>query len=252
MKKLVLAIAATVAMAAGANAQQLTLKLGTEGAYPPFNGTNAKGEVEGFDIDIGNELCKRMNAKCEWVVQDWDGIIPALQAKKFDAIIASMSINEKRKQLVDFTDRYYQTPARLVAKKGSGLTPTAASLKGKTVCAQSSTTHSDYAEKNWGANGATVKTYAKQDEANLDLASGRCDAIIADSAVMLEWLKGQNGQFEFAGDAIKDPIFGDGAGIAVRKGEKQLVDAFNKALKEIDADGTYKKINDKYFPFSIR
>lgn len=251
MKILLSAAAALALLAGAAQAQDKIVRIGTEGAYPPFNGTNAKGEVEGFEIELGNELCKRMNVKCEWVVQDWDGIIPALQAKKFDVIMASMSINEKRKAMVDFSDRYYHTPARLVAKAGSKLEATAASLKGKTVCVQSSTIHADYAEKYWKA-GSKIKTYPKQDDANLDLAAGRCQAILADSAVMLDWLKTQKGKYDFVSEPIRDPIFGDGVGAAVRKGDDELRTAINAAIKAVDADGTYKKLNDKYFPFSIR
>ncbi len=255
----ILTLAAIVAIGVGlgfagpAAAQQKTIKLGTEGAYKPFNYIDASGKVQGFDIEIGNALCAKMNAKCEWVTQDWDGIIPALLVKKFDAIIASMSITEERKKSVDFTERYYFTPAQFIAKKGVTFTATPEGLKGKTVGVQRATIHENYLEQKL-KGVVTVKHYDTQENANLDLAAGRLDAVLADSTVLLDFLNSPEGKdFANLGAPIVDPsIFGVGAGIAVRKGDNDLREAFNRALKEITDDGTYKKINDKYFPFSIR
>ncbi len=252
MKKIVLALATLgMALTSSAYAQSAKpLRLGTEGAYAPFNFIDKDGKVKGFDIEIGDALCAEMKRKCEWVTQDWDGIIPALKAKKFDAIIASMSINEKRKQEVDFTDRYYFTPGLMIARKGSGFKQNA--LTGKAVGVQVETIHAQFMEARY--KDVTLKQYKTQEEANLDLANGRLDVVMADSAVLEEWVKGNGGydKFERVGDFIRDPILGNGAGIAVRKGEKDLVAAFNKALAAIKANGTYAKINAKYFEFDIR
>ena len=232
-----------------------TVKIATEGAYPPFNFVDANKELQGFDVEIGKILCERMKVKCEFVAQDWDGIIPALLAKKYDAIVASMSITEERKQKVDFSDKYYSTPARFATAKTSPLADISPdALKGKTIGAQSSTTHATYLEDVYGPKGATIKLYGTQDEANADLQAGRLDAVLADSVVLYEWLeKTDPGKCcKFIGGDIKNTkYFGEGAGIAVRKEDGDLKEMFNKAIAEVVKDGTYKKLNDKYFPFSI-
>lgn len=241
-----------LAMATGAASAGMKIKIGTEGAYPPFNFKDASGQLKGFDVDIAKALCAQMKAECSFVAQDWDGIIPALLAKKYDAIIASMSITDERKKKVDFTNKYYSTPAKFVTGKKSGIKDvTPAGLKGKTIGAQGSTIHSNFLEDLY--KGSTIKLYKTQDEVNADLASGRLDALLADSAVMLEWLKKKEGSCcTYVGPGFNDPkYFGIGAGIAIRKGEGKLRDSFNKAIKAIIANGTYKKINDKYFPFSV-
>ncbi len=228
------------------------VRIGTEGAYPPFNYFDSNKNLVGFDVDIAKALCAKAGFECTFVAQDWDGIIPGLLAKKYDAIIASMSITSERKKRVDFTDKYYNSPARFIAAKGAKFDTSPAGMKGKAIGAQRSTTHSSYLEDNY--QGSNLKFYATQDEANMDLANGRLDAVLADSIVLLEWMnKTKEGACcAFIGDSINNPKwFGDGAGIAVRKGDNALRDAFNAAIKAIRADGTYKKINDKYFPFDV-
>jgi lysine-arginine-ornithine-binding protein len=238
----------------GAGADEMRkVRIGTEGAYPPFNSIDTSGQLVGFDIDIANALCAAAKFECTFVVQDWDGIIPALQANKYDAIIASMSITEKRKEVVDFTGKYYNTPAKFIGAEGAEFDFTEGSgLAGMKIGVQGSTIHEDFARAKWP--GAEVVTYATQDEANADLVSGRVDLVMADSVALLEgFLKTDGGQgFAFAGPDYNDPTFhGDGAGIAIRKGEQDLVDAFNKALVQIRADGTYQAINAKYFDFDV-
>ncbi len=227
------------------------IRVGTEGAYKPFNYIDSNGELQGFDVEIAKALCEEMKSECSFVAQDWDGIIPALLAKKYDVIIASMSITEERKKQVAFTDKYYNTPARFVAKKDSGISDTSpAGLKGKTLGAQSSTTHSSFLEDNY--KDSTVKLYATQDEANADLAAGRLDAVLADSVVILDWLNGDGSCCEHVGDNYTDAKwFGDGAGMAVRQEDTALVEKLNTALAAILSNGKYKEINDKYFPFSV-
>ncbi len=255
MKKLLMAVAA-LAIAfttTSADAQMRKIRIGTEGAYPPFNFVDKARELQGFDIEIGKALCKAMNADCEWVTQDWDGIIPGLLAKKYDAIVASMSITEERKKKVDFTKKYYVTPAKFVRKQGSGIEINKTSLKGKSVGVQRATVAANFLRDNFG-DVVTVKAYGTQDEANLDFISGRVDLLIADSVVLLEGLlntdDGKNAEF-VGPDYTDSKWFGDGIGIAVRKGEDELLGMLNTAIDQIRADGTYQKINAKYFDFDL-
>ena len=241
-------LAAAVSMAFSATAMAETLKMGIEAAYPPFNNKDASGNVVGFDKDIGDALCAKMKVeKCEVYVSDWDGIIPALNAKKFDFLVSSLSITDERKQAVDFTEPYYSNKLQFIAPKNVDFKTDAASLKGKSIGTQRATLAGTYLEDNF--KGVDVKLYDTQENAYLDLVSGRIDGILADKYVQYEWLKSKDGSnFEFKGEPVMDS---DKIGIAVRKGDTKLRDELNKALAEIKADGTYKKINDKYFPFSI-
>ena len=255
MKKLIIAIAAVAVLATGAAVAQerKTVRIGTEGAYPPFNYIDAGGNLVGFDIDIAKALCEAAKIGCEFVVQDWDGIIPALLAKKYDAIVASMSITEERKQKVHFTKKYYTTPAKFVAAKGADIEISKAGLQGKSVGVQRATVSENYLRDKYG-DVADVKSYATQAEANLDLISGRVDLVIADSVVLLEGLlntdDGKN--FEFVGPDISDEKwFGEGIGIAIRREDHDLVELLNKAIDQIRADGTYQQINAKYFDFDL-
>jgi arginine/ornithine transport system substrate-binding protein len=229
------------------------IRIGVEGAYPPFSEVGPDGKLKGFDIDIALALCAKIGAECELIQQDWDGIIPALLAKKYDAIIASMSITEERKKRVDFTEKYYQTSARFVRKKGSGIEITKEGLKGKKIGVQRATIHDNYLTDNYGDTVEIVR-YGTQDEANLDMIAGRVDLLLADSVALLDgFLKTDKGKdFEFVGPELRDKKwFGEGAGIAVRKEDADLRELFNKAIKAIRADGTYDKIAKKYFDFDI-
>ena len=230
-----------------------TIRIGTEGAYPPFNFIDKAGQLQGFDIDIAEALCKTIGTECTFSVQDWDGLIPGLLAKKYDCIIASMSITEERKRKVDFTDRYYKTPAKFVAKKGAEIKISKEGLKGKSVGVQRATVSEYFLRDNFG-DTVKIKSYATQDEANMDLTSGRIDLVIADAVVLLGGLlKSEAGKgFELIGpDFDNQKWFGDGIGIAVRKEDSDLREKLNKAIKAIRADGTFKKINAKYFDFDV-
>ncbi|TCD11821.1 ABC transporter substrate-binding protein [Oricola cellulosilytica] len=250
-------LAATAAIAltiggAQADNHAMKIKIGTEGAYPPFNNLEADGSLVGFDIDIAKALCDEMKADCEFVTQDWDGIIPALLAGKFDAIIASMSITEERKEKVDFTNKYYNSPPAIAVPKDSDITEaTDAGLSGKTIGAQSATTHSNYAEEK--LSSAEIKLYPTPDEYKLDIANGRIDAVIDDVIVLSEWLATEDGACcKILGTLTPDPVInGEGAGIAIRKGEDELREKFNAAIDAIIANGTYKEINDKYFDVDV-
>lgn len=229
------------------------LRVGTEGAYPPFNYVDKDGKVKGFDIDIAKALCKESGMECQFVLQDWDGLIPGLIAKKFDAIVASMSITDERKQKVDFTHKYYQTPARFIARKGSGIVISKEGLKGKTVGVQRATIHENFIRDMFG-DTVNIKAYATQDEANMDLVAGRLDLVIADATVLLTgFLNTPAGKdFEFVGPGYTDKKwFGEGVGIAIRKGDNALRQKLNKAIDAIRANGVYQKINAKYFNFDV-
>ncbi len=254
VKSITLALsAAALALAAGAaGAQDMSLKIGTEGAYPPFNNLTADGKLEGFDVDIANALCEEMKAKCEFVTQDWDGMIPALEAKKFDAIIASMSITEERKQKVDFTGKYYNTPPAIAVPKDSaiaGVTPE--DLKGKSIGVQGSTIHQNYGESAF--KDSEVKSYPTADEYKLDIASGRIDAVMDDIMVLKGFVASEAGACcKLIGTITPDPkIHGEGAGIAIRKGESELVGKFNAAIDAIRKSGKYDEIAKKYFDFDV-
>ena len=256
MKKLLLAVAVIALICAAGSVQAKDWKIvriGVEGAYPPFSYTTADGKLEGFDIDIAKALVKAMGAEIKLVPQDWDGIIPALLARKYDAIIASMSITEERKKKVAFSNKYYNTPAKFVCKKGTVKEFTKDTLKGKTVGVQRATTHDSYLTDNYGKD-VKIKRYASQDDAYLDMAAGRLDFLLADSVALSDgFLKKPEGKdFEFVGPDMTDVRwFGEGVGVACRKRDKDLVEMFNKAIDQIRADGTYKKIQDKYFDFNV-
>ena len=254
MKKLVLlgALALSV-LSLPTFADEKPLKIGIEAAYPPFASKAPDGSIVGFDYDIGNALCEEMKVKCVWVEQEFDGLIPALKVRKIDAILSSMSITEDRKKSVDFTNKYYNTPSALAVPKDSTLKGvTKEDLAGKSIGVATSTTHFNYAEKTY--TDSTVKGYPSSPEEQLDLANGRLDAIEDDIVVLSQWLDTPDGACcKLLGTPNPQPveIFGPGAGIAVRKGETDLVNKLNAAIDAIRANGKYKEINDKYFKFDV-
>lgn len=256
MKSLVTALLIVAVALAGLQAgakEWKKVRIGVEGAYPPFSSVDPSGELQGFDIDVARALCEEMQVECTLVQQDWDGIIPGLLARKYDAIIASMTITEERKQKVAFTDKYYHTPARFVRKKGTGIEISEEGLKGKVVGVQRATIHDGYLTDNYG-DLVDIKRYGTQDEAYLDMAAGRVDLLLADAIVLDEgFLKTPAGQdFEFVGPPLTDPEwFGVGAGIALRKGDDELREMFNRAIAAIREKGIYKEIQDKYFDFDV-
>lgn len=228
------------------------IRIATEGTYKPFSYI-ADGKLTGFDVDIANALCEKMQAKCTIVSQEWDGMIPGLMSGKYDATVASMSITPERQKKIDFTDKYYATPARFIAVKESGIKETTPeSLKGITVGVQGSTSQASYLEDNF--KDTEVKMYKTVDDANMDLANGRIDLVFSDAAILADWMKSADGACcKFVGGDVRDEkYFGVGKGIGVRKSDPDLRDRFNAAIKAIIADGTYDRINKKYFDFSIQ
>ena len=255
MKKLIaVAVVAMMILGTSVSANEWNkIRIGVEGAYPPFSWVEKDGTLKGFDIDIAMALCEEIGAECVLVPQDWDGIIPALLARKYDAIIASMSITEERKKKVAFSEKYYNTPAKFARKKGSGITISKAGLKGKTVGVQRATTHDNFITGEFG-DSVEIKRYGTQDEAYLDAIAGRVDLLLADSIAMDDgFLKTDKGKgWEFVGPGYSEPkYFGVGAGIAVRKSDGELAKLFSLAIKVIRSNGVYHMINGKYFAFDV-
>lgn len=227
------------------------ITIGTEAAYKPFAWVLPSGELTGFDIDIAKALCAEMGATCTIENQSFDGLIPALRAKKIDAIIASMTITEDRLKAVDFAGPYYTVPAMFIAAKDSGIEVSEDGLDGKYVGVQRGTTMANYVKEKFP--GASVQLYDTSDAANLDLASGRVDVVFADSVVLQDFLATPDGaNYAMIGTPVEDAdILGTGAGIGIRKGDDALKQKFDDALKAIIASGEYEKINAAYIPVSI-
>ena len=258
MRKLLAIVFVLVAAAASyywyqaSQSAAAVIRIATEGAYPPFNFVDKDGHLAGFDVDIAEALCARMHARCEILAQNWDGIIPGLQIGQYDAIVSSMSITPERAQQVSFTDPYYDTPTRFVARKGTNVEISVAGLAGKRVGVQRATVQERLLRANFYQ--AVPVLYDSQAAAEKDLLAGNIDLLLGESVALAQsFLKSGPGQaFAFVGPSFTDPaILGIGAGIAVRKDEPGLLAAFNAALVQIRADGTFKKINERYFDFDI-
>ncbi|MFZ1814701.1 MAG: transporter substrate-binding domain-containing protein [Rhizobiaceae bacterium] len=252
MKKLTVVLAgAAMAMAFGLQIAAADVKIGFAAEnYPPFTDKGADGKWVGWEVEIQQALCAAMDEKCEIVEVAWDGIIPALLAKKIDGIVASMSITEERMQTINFSDKYYNTPAVIVAPKDSAISGDPASVSGKILGVQVSTVHQNYAEKHFG--GATVKTYNTFDEHNQDLVAGRVDGVVGDSIAFQDFLKSEAGACcEVKGELNDVAVFGPGVGVGLRKEDTELQAKINAAIKKIREDGTYDAISKKYFDFNI-
>jgi lysine-arginine-ornithine-binding protein len=235
-----------------ANADQLKLRIASEGTNPPFSTINSAGKLEGFDIDIASALCVKMGADCEIVAQDWDGIIPALLAHKYDAVAASMNITEDRAKVVAFSKPYYHSPSVFIVRKGADAKDTSpAALAGKPIGVQSSTNHAAFLDDKYSRS--TVRLYNTAADAYRDLAAGRVDYVLYDKLPAYDWLQSADGACcAMAPAELSDPAyFGSGIGIAIRKEDGELLARFNAAIDGIVADGVYAKINAKYFPFPI-
>ena len=249
-------LTATLASAALAQAPNWSkIRIGVEGSYPPFSQISPDGKLSGFDIDIAKAICAQIKAECSFVSQEFDGMMPALNAKKFDMIVASMSITPERRKAADFSDSYYDIPSRWVAKSGAFnfVDATPAALKGKKIIVTRNTPRAAYAQANF--KDSEVLLVAKEADVTMELAAGRGDiAFVSSLAASAAFLKSPEGKgYAQVGKSIslggaKD---GGGVGIAMRKGEDSLRTKVNDALKAIKANGTYKKINATYFDFDI-
>ena len=260
MKLKILSLLVAVAAGIGhTSAAEGELAIGTEGAYPPWSMADAAGNVTGFDADVGNLLCEKLAVKCRFVVQAFDGLIPALKAKRFDVIISGMSITEDRRKEIDFSVGYAELANMFVAPKGSDLAGITdydtllKSLDGKKVGVQAGTTHAHYLEKN--VPNADLKTYDTLDQMQIDLASGRVDTAFSDASAMEDFLAKPEGKdFQLVDVKIassSDPTLGEGIGVGIAQENTELKARIDKALCELVADGSIGKASQTWFKTDI-
>lgn len=224
------------------------LKFATEATYPPFEYFTPEGKIQGFDIDVMNTVCKKIGATCTITHQPFDSLIPSLKLGKFDAIIAAIAITAKRAKQVDFTNPYYIDTVHFVAAKKSKLVISKTGLKGKAVGVQGGTTFQHYVQDMYG-NIVKIKPYESNEQGLLDLKNDRIDAYFCDTPFIMQWLKkGNDKDYAIVGKPIESQkYFGSGNGIAVKKDNKELLEALNKAIAKLKADGTLKELEQKYF-----
>jgi octopine/nopaline transport system substrate-binding protein len=277
LKKIVSALALgammAVAAAGAAGAKEWkTVRIASEGAYPPWNATDTSGKLTGFEVDLGNDLCKRMKVTCEFVAQDWDGIIPALQQGKYDAIMSAMTITDERKKVIDFSVPYGTEPSVFAVVTGSPLAKAlnlgadrvdlndqgkakpvldklAEALKGKSVGVQVSTIQADFMDKHLPK--VTMRTYDKIDNAGIDLGSGRVDAMLGDRSVVEAVVKATPDKMVIVGPNFIGGVIGEGMGVGLRKDTADLKAMFDKAIGEALKDGTVKKLSTQHFGYDI-
>jgi arginine/ornithine transport system substrate-binding protein len=233
-------------------AQTKKLRVGVEGAYPPFSEVDAKGELKGFEIDLARAWCAQMKRDCELVKLNFDGLIPALQARKIDAIVASLSITEARLKAIAFSRPYYTTPQTFVAKKGTSSDVSPAALKGKRIGVQSATINEAYVSALY--RDSVVTRYATQDQVYLDLTSGRIDYTLVDKVAAMTFIQSTNGRdLATVGPDLRDPkYFGVGVGVGLRKADAPTLGAaFNAVIAAGQADGSFQRLARKYFPYDI-
>ncbi len=241
MKKLILATVAMLALGSAAQAQE-TVRIATEGAYAPYNFLNDAGEPAGFEIDLGNAICAQAELSCEFIINDWDSIIPNLLAGNYDLIMAGMSITDERMETIDFTQNYFPPdPSRFVAAAGAGIDISA--LEGKRIGVQGGTIQAAYAEENLSSNN-TVVSFGTADQAMADMAAGNLDTIIADGAYLDPVVAASGGAIEFVGE---DVMIGNGIGAGIRKDETELKAKLDDALTALKADGTVDKLIAQWF-----
>ena len=268
IKKFSLGVLITLFLSFSANADKI--KIGTEGAYPPWNSKDASGKLIGFEVELAWTLCRYIGQQCEIVEQDWDGMIPALIMRKFDAIMAGMSITAERQKAISFSQGYADEVASLAVMKGSDLegmdTPAGinltkpnaaakkalktltAALAGKTVCVQTATIHQNFLESG-DVGKVNVRTYKTQDEVNLDLAAGRCDAALAAAVAFSDYAEKSGKPVVLVGPTFSGGAFGNGVGVGIRKDDTQLLNAFNKAINQARKNGDISRIAIKWFGF---
>ena len=273
-KKTILTVLASLLVIGNVYADKI--RIGTEGAYPPWNSKDASGNLIGFEVELAQELCAIMKHECTIVEQDWDGMIPALLMRKFDAIMAGMSITAERQKTITFSQGYATEPATLAVMKGSSLegmdTPAAinldrsssdvkkalktitTSLSGKTVCTQTGTIHQNFLESG-DVGSVNVRTYKTQDEVNLDLSSGRCDVALAAKASFVDYAEASGKAVVTVGPNLSGGAFGGGVGVGIRQGgddaigkrDAKLLKDFNKAIDKARKKGIISKLAIKWF-----
>ena len=267
-KKTIFSVLLSLLVIGNANADKI--RIGTEGAYPPWNSNDASGKLIGFEVELAWTLCRYIGQQCEIVEQDWDGMIPALIMRKFDAIMAGMSITDERKKAINFSQGYADEVASLAVMKGSNLegiqtseginltmksgavkkdlkTITGA-LDGKTVCVQTATIHQNFLESG-DVGKVKVRTYKTQDEVNLDLASGRCDVALAAAVAFTDYAEKSKKPVVLVGPTFSGGAFGNGVGVGIRKDDAELLKAFNSAINKARKNGDISRIATKWFGF---
>ncbi|SDG42822.1 amino acid ABC transporter substrate-binding protein, PAAT family [Onishia taeanensis] len=231
-----------------------TYKIGLSAEpYPPFYSPDAAGEWSGWEIDFIDELCNRLEAKCELAPVAWEGIIPALKTGKIDMIIGSMSITPERAEQIAFSDKYYASPTGIVALKSSDVQPTAEGVEGAYLGIQSGTNQEQYARKHF-ADTANLKVYQTLNEELQDLVAGRLDAVVADTLAVQTFINSETGQSccEYRGAVASDAeLMSEGIGVGLRQGDTELKERVNAAIEAMRADGTYEDITAPYFDFDI-
>ena len=247
--RLLLAAAALVLASTGASAQN-PLRIATEGAYPPFNSIEA-GEPAGFEVDLARALCDAMAVSCTIVLQEWDGLSSGLKAGRYDAIMSSMEITDERRRRYEFSKPYYRMPSALIGQKSDETAKGAApDLADRSVGAVADSEFAAYLEAL--PKPADIRTYAKLDEANLDLLTGRIDYVLGDRLALSKFLATREGKGCCRLVASPPVDRGEGYGVAVRRGDLGLAATFDRALERVVADGSYDRIRAKYFPFDIK
>ena len=268
LKKTILTVLASLLVVGNVYADKI--KIGTEGAYPPWNSKDASGNLIGFEVELAKELCAIMKHECTIVEQDWDGMIPALTGKKFDAIMAGMSITEERMKTISFSQGYADEVASLAVMKGSSLenldTPDGINLSlggsnvdkalktltkalsGKTVCTQTGTIHQNFLQSG-DVGKIDVRTYKTQDEVNLDLTSGRCDVALAAAVAFTDYADKSGKAVVLTGPTFSGGAFGNGVGVGIRKSDSKLINDFNAAIDVARSKGIISKLAIKHFGF---
>lgn len=230
---------------------QPALRIATEGAYPPFNYVNEDGRLAGFDVDIAKALCEVMERKCTLQAVAWDDILPGLSKNNYDVIIASMARTPQREEIADFTNYYYRSRSIFAGNPTKPFIQTREGMKGCTVGVQTGTVQEAYLRSNYDGT-ALIKTALTMNEIFAMLVSGEVDTVLSDGLTIYDFLQTSAGQpFDIIGSPLPADDPSSRACIAVAKGNTSLVNALNKAIREIKLNGTYDKINEKYFPFSI-
>ncbi len=267
-KKTIFSVLFSLLIIGNVNADKI--KIGTEGAYPPWNSKDASGKLIGFEVELAYTLCRYIGQQCEIVEQDWDGMIPALIMRKFDAIMAGMSITAERQKAISFSQGYADEVASLAVMKGSDLegmnTPEGinltlggagvkktlktltGALAGKTVCTQTATIHQNFLESG-DVGKINLRTYKTQDEVNLDLASGRCDVALAAAVAFTDYAEKSGKPVVLVGPTFSGGAFGNGVGVGIRKDDTKLLKAFNKAIEKARKNGDISRIATKWFGF---
>ena len=268
IKKFSLGLLISLFLTISANADKI--RIGTEGAYPPWNSKDASGKLIGFEVELAWTLCRYIGQQCEIVEQDWDGMIPALIMRKFDAIMAGMSITAERQKAISFSQGYADEVASLAVMKGSDLEGISTSeginltkktgavkkdlktltsaLAGKTVCTQTATIHQNFLESG-DVGKINLRTYKTKDEVNLDLASGRCDVALAAAVAFTDYAEKSGKPVVLVGPTFSGGAFGNGVGVGIRKDDTELLKAFNKAIEKARKNGDISRIATKWFGF---